>query len=926
MVVRDAADLLDVVFRHHLREGVERFLVFDHGSVDGTRPLLGRWAETGLVEWAPVDGPYRAERWINDLAFAARLRGADWLLPIDADELWTAGARSLVEVLGDAQADVLEARVVNFVQERGQLRNEPGALLRMCYRVDPPVPLDGGVEGFLAGTLPFVALACPVKCISRGRPGLWIRRGNHDVTPALRREYRGDVFCLHAPLRSLESLAQRRRPEGFLDPTHLPGDSWHWRKWLSLAEESELEAEWVANSVEAGRLGCGSFPVVVDRRLSSLALRASQARSTDGAPRASRPAAAAGDRPNGSALSLAELRLELDRRADEEEAAAARLAREIARRDGEIARRDAEIARRDCEAARRDREIERLGGELAAARREHGRVAAEVAARLAVLDAIERSRAHRLWMASIRFRRAMRRAWDRWLPHASAVSSRRLRRRFEALGVLDPVRVLEPWECERLLAKLREEPPRGVDWGKDLAATSRSMYEIAVHPRIGEVLGALLGEEVMLWGASIVARGPGDVHPWHTDIESSAPDGRTVSVWLGLENVSEDSALLFVERSHRFGETLQEVASEHGRRRGESADTDVAEWARRRDPRSRITRPAPGEGEALFFDGRLWHASRNTSGLARTALLLQYATPGTPIRILDASRLEWPFRFLEEPWPRCLRLRGSYRIDPRPSNRFVAPPPAEPAELPAMGAVSRRLRLPLAGASPTGWHVRPIFAGSTPNLANVSCHVSMLDPGCSPHPPHHHREEELLVVLDGAAEVVLVDDSGRETAHSVSPGWLSYYPAHTLHTLWTRDVGATYLVLRWVGRGDRAADTLAPSVLPFETALSTARSSATAAPGGFAAATVFEGPTRDLALLHAHCSAVAPGGGYEAHTDPHDVVLVLLSGAIETAGASVRGSGVVMIPAGVPHGLRNPGAEPASYLALELHRAPPARD
>src|ERR1700730_15059385 len=79
-------------------------------------------------------------------------------------------------------------------------------------------------------------------------------------------------------------------------------------------------------------------------------------------------------------------------------------------------------------------------------------------------------------------------------------------------GYASPVRVLSAQECQRFLLAVhdaRKRPPR--DWDKGHAASSRAFYEISTHPLIIEVVAAVLGEDVMLWGASIQARPPGVV-------------------------------------------------------------------------------------------------------------------------------------------------------------------------------------------------------------------------------------------------------------------------------------------------------------------------------------------------------------------------------------------------------------------------------
>ena len=901
MVVRDAADLLEINLHHHLLEGVERFLVLDHQSVDETPRILERFAAAGVVEWERVEGPFCMEGWLNELALTAYLQGADWVLPIDADELWTAGEeRRLSAALASTEADVIEARVLNFVQERDQLRSEPGSLLRMIRRVEPVVPQGPGLRRFLDGTLPLVAVECPVKCISRADPRLWIRRGNHEVRHPGVRERRSDIACLHAPLRSRASLAERRdRTESLGDPLLAPGDSWHWRRWSSIVDEAGVDAEWRANSVAAGALGSGGVSLVIDRRLAELARRA---------------LACAGSAVDGPAVERATRRGSATRTALPSVRSAL-----AARAHDELVEARFRAEREVCE-----RELTRLRADLAAVHHERLVREAEVSARLEVLTAIEASRFHRLWQASIRARRAVRS-----LPAALAVAarsrrdgwSRRKVREFRSEGFLAPIRVFDADEAKRIAEMLRAEPPADGEWGKDCAVTSRRMYELAANEALVRGLEALLGDEVMLWGASVIVRAPGDVHPWHTDIESSAPEGHTVSVWLGLENVSRESSLAVVSRSHRFGEPFQRVARSHDRRRGEATDREVETWARERDPRSRILQLETKEGEAVFFDGRLWHGSRHIGDRTRVAVLLQYATPRTPIRRLDPAVLDWPFRFLEQPRPRCILVSGRAAIDPAPVNRLVASPPPDPIELPPIRSAAGCAIGRLAPDRRRGWRAVSLVSGSTPNVESLSCHVSLLSPGCCPHPPHQHPEEELLVLLDGAAEIVLADEAGAEVVAPASVGVVCYHPAHQLHTIRTSyGAPATYLVLRFKGRGSAAAG-LPPALHGYAAQRSSAE--ADAARRGFAARTVFEGATRDLGLLHCHCSAVARGAGYAPHVDEHDVVLVVLSGTIETAQARVEGPGVVVIPAGVEHGLENPGSTIASYLAVELHRAAP---
>src|SRR6185437_11808244 len=94
-------------------------------------------------------------------------------------------------------------------------------------------------------------------------------------------------------------------------------------------------------------------------------------------------------------------------------------------------------------------------------------------------------------------------------------------------------------------------------------------------------------------------------HPWHTDIESSSQDGGFVTVWVGLENTSQESALQFITRSHLVGKTIQQISREKGFGRGTASSDQVLAWAKEFEPEAEFVQPQMSDGEALIFDGRL---------------------------------------------------------------------------------------------------------------------------------------------------------------------------------------------------------------------------------------------------------------------------------------------------------------------------------
>ena len=171
-------------------------------------------------------------------------------------------------------------------------------------------------------------------------------------------------------------------------------------------------------------------------------------------------------------------------------------------------------------------------------------------------------------------------------------------------------------------------------------------------------------------------------------------------------------------------------------------------------------------------------------------------------------------------------------------------------------------------------------------------------------------------MIKGEAEAVLPQskDDPSPAIHRLRPGDFTYYPAYRWHTI--RNASAepiVYLMLKWRGAALghpshvpsgvflREGNAPQPADSPFQTRLT------------------FEGRTHFLDKLHVHRSLVMPGGGYEPHADPYDVMIVLLKGTVRTMGQTMTAPAFFYHPANGLHGLRASGDRPAEYLVVELH-------
>ena len=493
---------------------------------------------------------------------------------------------------------------------------------------------------------------------------------------------------------------------------------------------------------------------------------------------------------------------------------------------------------------------------------------------------------------------------------------------FQRQGYLAPVPVVGRWQARQWLRRLQgcARPPEG---SKSRAVHYPVYAELARQPRVVDTVRSLLGDDVILWGASLVRRGPGQDHPWHSDVETAYADDGTVSVWIALSNVNEKSGLQLVSGSHLFGASVQELRYLHSVERSATSNSQILEWARAYNPNSEIQQPALRVGDAVFFDGRAWHSSINhTRSATRVALLLQYATPEVPIRACESAYLA-PYARIDTPSPRCILISGRDRS----GVNTLLPGEATGAEMTNrkqkafLATEVKHVDLPLTENTERGWQPHQLSGGVTPTVDRMNFHISILSPGVMPHEPHSHLDEELLIMLSGQADLVMVPEqiTGKQVRHRLEAGSLVFYPAfytHSIHNAGSEP--ATYLMFKWRASVPSRAQSQA-AVFHYDVpALRVENRHAKP----WESAKIFSFPTRHLKTLHCHASLLQPGAGYDAHRDRYDVAILLLKGTVETLGRPVEPFSVIYYAAGELHGLRNIGDTPAYYLVFEFHPGP----
>lgn len=199
-MVKDEADIIEGTLRHMASE-VDRLIVADNGSTDGTREILDRLA--GELPMDVVDDPdpaYYQSQKMTDLANLAYVDAysryrepAVWVVPFDADEIWWHAAGRIADVLANV-AELHPTVNVTFAELRNHFRtaldvDDPDPFRSMVWRQREAAPLG--------------------KVAIKWEPGAVIHQGNHGAHIPSGRVDLTVLNVGHFPYRSAEQFVRK---------------------------------------------------------------------------------------------------------------------------------------------------------------------------------------------------------------------------------------------------------------------------------------------------------------------------------------------------------------------------------------------------------------------------------------------------------------------------------------------------------------------------------------------------------------------------------------------------------------------------------------------------------------------------------------------------------------------------------------------
>jgi len=247
----DQGDILQDFLDWHLDLGVDQILALDHGSSDGSRELLERYATTRRVAWFPI-GERDISKYspADELAALARDKyGADWIIHCDADEFLCTTGRDLRTVLDQARdrgitlIDVPRRTMTGPALQAGQ-----PATRALTLRIDRTVVPTAEQQVTWDLPAPFVFLDVGGHLIVRADAFARYGAGAHAGATTYGTSATVDeLYILHYAMRGYESLRMKvRNTESWLQANqHLaPGLCWHWRRWIHLAEAGLLREDY----------------------------------------------------------------------------------------------------------------------------------------------------------------------------------------------------------------------------------------------------------------------------------------------------------------------------------------------------------------------------------------------------------------------------------------------------------------------------------------------------------------------------------------------------------------------------------------------------------------------------------------------------------------------------------------------------------
>jgi glycosyltransferase involved in cell wall biosynthesis len=231
LMVKNEIDVIEANIRYLQSQDIDEIFIADNLSTDGTYETIQKikWRESHKITLIRDDevGYYQSAK-MNSWSRECFQMGADYVIPIDADEIWYSldNDKTLGEAIKTIDADIFVAKSIDFVPTILDNFNEPNFIKRMVYR-------KTNSDSFSAVAFNY-------------SEGYELEMGNHNIRNHPGKRVSNVIGIRHYQYRSFPQFIKKvKNGKLAYDNTNFPefmGS--HWRKLGSMDEE-ELKNYWL---------------------------------------------------------------------------------------------------------------------------------------------------------------------------------------------------------------------------------------------------------------------------------------------------------------------------------------------------------------------------------------------------------------------------------------------------------------------------------------------------------------------------------------------------------------------------------------------------------------------------------------------------------------------------------------------------------
>ena len=219
ILAKNEEDIIGANIEHHIEQGISSIILTNNGSTDNTKEIASKYKEVIEIIDEPDDTHFQ-EKWVNNMNQIAYKLNPDWIVHIDADELWCG---------------------------LGKLRHlKENVIFSKKTLIHPPVPdlkkFDKlKMKNYLEFKGKMEDVTVEWKVAHRPIEGIEILHGNHGV-----KNYHGSssqttaIYRHHYPVRSYEQF-ERKAVHGYLAMKKRNAVCNRWKSWYETWEEGKLK-------------------------------------------------------------------------------------------------------------------------------------------------------------------------------------------------------------------------------------------------------------------------------------------------------------------------------------------------------------------------------------------------------------------------------------------------------------------------------------------------------------------------------------------------------------------------------------------------------------------------------------------------------------------------------------------------------------